>query len=168
MADVPLRIRARVRHEPDRSYAVLVEGPEGEVLVGITGSTGELSTLAREGAARLFGVPADRIEGEYLHLVIPQPPYGRDGQWVRIISVEESSHPGDVQELGALGQAHWFGHEGGWFVTVAPFGTGIYPSEDLDFAPVVTDEEVAELQSYLESIRLASASQGDGEATPPA
>ncbi|WP_256443412.1 hypothetical protein [Micromonospora sp. M51] len=41
MPDIPPQFRARVRHEPDRSYAVLVEG--------------------RQGAARLFGVPLDQI-----------------------------------------------------------------------------------------------------------
>ncbi|WP_406070189.1 hypothetical protein [Micromonospora sp. NBC_01638] len=149
MADIPLQFRARVRHEPDRSYAVLVEGPEGEVLVCTTGSMREVRRAAREGAARLFGVPADRIAGEDLDVVIPQPPYGRDGQWVRIVSAGESTDPDDVVDLGVVGQAHWFGHEGAWFVTVADSGTAIYPSECLDFTPVLTDKEVAELQSYL-------------------
>lgn len=149
MADIPLQVRAQVRHEPDRSYAVLVEGPEGEVLVGTTRSMREVRRVAHEGAARLFGVPTDRIAAEYLDVVIPQPPYGRDGQWVRIVSAGESTNPEDLLDLGAAGQAHWFGHEGGWFVTVAGSGTAIYPSEDLDFAPVLTDEEVAELRSYL-------------------
>ncbi|MGW3793502.1 hypothetical protein ACWD8I_20375 [Micromonospora arida] len=149
MPDIPLQFRARVRHEPDRSYAVLVEGPEGEVLVGTTGTLREVRRVAREGAARLFGVPTDRIAEEYLDVMIPQPPYGRDGQWVRIISAGECAEPDDSVDLGMPGQAHWFGHEGAWFVTVAGSGTGIYPSEHLDFAPVVTDAEVAELQNYL-------------------
>ncbi|MBM0231717.1 hypothetical protein JNW91_07510 [Micromonospora sp. STR1_7] len=149
MADIPLRIRARVRHEPDRSYAVLVEGPEGEVLVAVTRSTREVHRVAREGAARLFGVPTERVAGEYVDVVIPQPPYGRDGQWVRIVSTGESTDPEDSADLGAAGEAHWFGHEGAWFVTVAGSGTALHPSEHFDFAPVLTDEEVAELRSYL-------------------
>ncbi|MER7590771.1 hypothetical protein ABTW72_24860 [Micromonospora sp. NPDC127501] len=150
MPDVPLRFRARVRHEPDRSYAVLVEGPEGEVLVGVTGSLREVGTVAREGAARLFGVPADQIAQDHLDVVIPQPPYGRDGQWVRIVSAGESAAPDDAVDVGMAGQAHWFGHEGAWFVTVAGSGTAVHPGEHLDFAPVLTDEEVAELRKYLD------------------
>ncbi|MET8042049.1 hypothetical protein ABZU25_14455 [Micromonospora sp. NPDC005215] len=149
MADVPLRFRARVRHEPDRSYAVLVEGPEGEVQVGVTRSMREVRTVAREGAARLFGVPTDRIAGQHLDVVVPQPPYGRDGQWVRVVSAGESTAAEDVADLGVAGQAHWYGHEGAWFVTVAGSGTAIYPGECLDFGPVLTDAEVAELESYL-------------------
>ncbi|MEU1242374.1 hypothetical protein ABZ388_18670 [Micromonospora parva] len=61
MPDIPPQFRARVRHEPDRSYAVLVEGPDGEVLAGATGSLREVRTVARQGAARLFGVPLDQI-----------------------------------------------------------------------------------------------------------
>ncbi|WP_030491474.1 hypothetical protein [Micromonospora chokoriensis] len=148
MSDIPLQFRARVRHEPDRSYAVLVEGPDGEVLVGTTRSLRALRTVATEGAARLFGVPTDRIAGERLDVTIPQPPYGRDGQWVRIVSAGESTGA-DVVDLGVAGQAHWFSHEGAWFVTVAGSGTAVYPSEHLDFAPVLTDEEVTELRRYL-------------------
>ncbi|MFE9188299.1 hypothetical protein ACFYL6_01685 [Micromonospora sp. NPDC007208] len=150
MPDIPLRFRARVRHEADRSYAVLVAGPEGEVLVGVTGSLREVRTVAREGAARLFGVPTERIAEDHLDVVIPQPPYARDGQWVRIVSAGESAAPDDAIDLGAAGQAHWFGHEGAWFVTVAGSGTGVHPSEHLDFAPVLTDDEVAELRRYLD------------------
>ncbi|MET7947101.1 hypothetical protein [Micromonospora sp. NPDC005324] len=149
MPDLPLRFRARVRHEPDRSYAVLVEGPDGEVLVGATGSLKEVRTVASEGAARLFGVTTERIAGQCLDVVIPQPPYGRDGQWVRIVSAGESAAPDDAVDLGAAGQAHWFGHGGAWFVTVAGSGAAIYPSEHLDFAPTVTDEEIADLRRYL-------------------
>ncbi|MGC4812794.1 hypothetical protein ACLQ29_19910 [Micromonospora sp. DT228] len=50
---------------------------------------------------------------------------------------------------GVAGQAHWYSHEGAWFVTVAGFGTAIYPGECLDFTPVLSDVEVAELESYL-------------------
>ncbi|MEU8179321.1 hypothetical protein AB0B86_00935 [Micromonospora sp. NPDC049047] len=149
MADVPSRFRARVRHEPDRSYAVLVEGPAGEVRVGATRSMREVRTVAREGAARLFGVPTERIADQHLEVVVPQPPYGRDGQWVRIVSTGASTAADDVADLGAAGQAHWYGHEGAWFVTVAGSGTGLYPGECLDFTPVLTDDEVAELQRYL-------------------
>lgn len=149
MPDIPLRFRARVRHEPDRSYAVLVEGPGGEVLVGTTGSLREVRRVAREGAARLFDATIERIAEDHLDVVIPQPPYGRDGQWVRIVSAGESAAPDDAVDLGLAGQAHWFGHEGAWFVTVAGSGTAVYPSEYLDFAPVLTDGEVAELQRYL-------------------
>ncbi|MEV4496323.1 hypothetical protein C7C45_31160 [Micromonospora arborensis] len=73
----------------------------------------------------------------------------RDGQWVRIVSAGESTAPDDAVDLGAAGQAHWFGHAGAWFVTVADSGTAVYPSEHLDFAPVLTDAEVSELQRYL-------------------
>ncbi|MFG1914592.1 hypothetical protein [Micromonospora sp. NPDC048898] len=149
MGDIPLQVRARVRHEPDRSYVVLVEGPEGKVRVGVTRSTREVRTVAREGAARLFGVPPDRIAEEHLDVVTPQPPYGRDGQWVRIVSAGGSASADDLVDVGRAGQAHWFGHEGAWFVTVAGSGTAIHPSEHLDFTPVLTAEEVAELRSYL-------------------
>ncbi|MEU1591067.1 hypothetical protein [Micromonospora sp. NPDC005710] len=149
MSVLPLRVRARVRHESDRTYVVLVDGPDGEVLVGATGILREVRTVAREGAARLFGVTTERVDGDHLDLVIPQPPYGRDGQWVRITSAGEAATPDDSVDVGMAGQAHWFGHEGAWFVTVAGSGTAIYPSEYLDFAPTVTDEEIAELRRYL-------------------
>lgn len=146
MPDIPPQFRARVRHEPDRSYAVLVDGPDGETLVGATGSLREVRTVARQGAARLFGVPVDQIAEARLDVVIPQPPYGRDGQWVRIVSTDD---PTDAESLGRAGQAHWFGHEGAWFVTVAGSGTAVYPGEHLDFTPVLTDDEATELRRYL-------------------
>ncbi|MEH0929184.1 hypothetical protein [Micromonospora sp. CPCC 205558] len=148
MLDIPLQFRARVRHEPDRSYAVLVEGPDGEVQIGVTGSLREVRGVARQGAARLFGVPVDQIAEDRLHVVIPQPLYGRDGQWVRIVSAGDCTGAESL-DLGVAGQAHWFDHEGAWFVTVAGSGTAIYPSEYLDFAAVLTEDEVAELRSYL-------------------
>ncbi|MEU8422718.1 hypothetical protein AB0C15_17765 [Micromonospora sp. NPDC048835] len=158
MPDLPLRFRARVRHEADRTYAVLVEGPAGEVLVGATGSLRTVRTVAREGAARLYGVAAEQVDEDHLEMVIPQPPYGRDGQWVRIISAGESTAPDDSVDLGMAGQAHWFGPEGAWFVTVAGSGTAVYPSEYLDFVPALTEEEVAELRRYV--ARSARSSSG--------
>ncbi|MER7074193.1 hypothetical protein [Terrabacter sp. NPDC000476] len=146
-----LRVRARVRHEADRSYAVLVEGPDGEVLVGITRETGQVYTLAREGAARLFDVPVERIAGEYLDVVIPRPPYGSDGQWVRVVSAGESTNPDDLVDVGTAGQGYWFGPEGAWLVVLPGSGAGIYPSEYLDFEPRVSDEEVAALERHLRS-----------------
>jgi hypothetical protein len=59
--------------------------------------------------------------------------------------VENPDDPSEAEDLGRLGQAHWFGPEGAWFVTVTG-STGIHPSENLDFAPTVTDEEVAAFQ----------------------
>lgn len=134
-------VRARVRHEEDRSYTVLVVGPAGEVEVATTTETGQLHRLAEEGAARLLRVPREQVVVE---LVVPRPAYGRDGQLVRITSRDAP------EEHGALGQAHWFGAEGAWFVTVAGSGTGIVATEGLDFAPQVGDAELAELTAYLE------------------
>ncbi|WP_432509316.1 hypothetical protein [Kineococcus auxinigenes] len=134
-------VRARVRHEEDRSYTVLVVGPAGEVEVGTTTETGQLHRLAVEGAAWLLSVPLEQVVVE---LVVPRPPYGRDGQLVRITSRDVP------EDHGALGQAHWFGAEGAWFVTVTGSGTGIVASEGLDFAPQVGDAELAELTAYLE------------------
>ncbi|MET7951243.1 hypothetical protein [Micromonospora sp. NPDC005324] len=81
MSDPKMQVRARVRHEPDRSYAVLVEGPDGEVEVGRTGRTADLWALAHAGAARLFG---ESLGADDLTLHVPQPPYGHDGQWGRM------------------------------------------------------------------------------------
>ncbi len=130
-----------MRHEEDRSYTVLVVGPAGEVEVGTTTETGQLHRLAVEGAAWLLSVPLEQVVVE---LVVPRPPYGRDGQLVRITSRDVP------EDHGALGQAHWFGAEGAWFVTVTGSGTGIVASEGLDFAPQVGDAELAELTAYLE------------------
>ncbi len=149
MTDAPLRVRARVRHEPDRSYAVLVQSPDGEVLVGITRSTGELGDVACQGAARLYGMDAGSITWANLDLVVPRPPYGEDGQWVRIIAVENSGDASELELLGAAGQASWFGHEGAWFVTVPGPGTQIIPSECLDFEPVLSPEEATTLLAYI-------------------
>ncbi|NAZ74732.1 hypothetical protein GTQ99_04745 [Kineococcus sp. T13] len=134
-------VKARVRHEQDRSYTVLVLGPAGEAEVGTTTETGQLRRLAVEGAARLLSVPLEQVVVE---LVVPRPPCGRDGQLVRITSRDVP------EDHGALGQAHWFGAEGAWFVTVVGSGTGIVPTEGLDFAPQVGDLELAELTAYLE------------------
>ena len=140
-------VRARVRHEQDRSYTVLVVGPAGEVEVGTTTETGQLHRLAVEGAARLLSVPLEQVaEQVVVDLVVPRPPYGRDGQLVRITSRDVP------EDHGALGQAHWFGAEGAWFVTVAGSGTGIVASEGLDFAPQVGDVESAELTAYLQRV----------------
>ncbi|NAZ75398.1 hypothetical protein GTQ99_08175 [Kineococcus sp. T13] len=84
-----------------------------------------------------------------MHLTVPRPPYGRDGQRVRITSVQDPLDPGERELLGALGQVHWFGHEGAWFVTVPGSGTAVHPSEDLDFDPVVGAREAAALQAHL-------------------
>lgn len=136
-------VTARVRHEQDRSYTVLVVGPAGEAEVGTTTETGQLLGLAEEGATWLLGVPLEQIVVE---LVMQRPPYGRDGQLVRITSREVP------EDHGALGQAHWFGAEGAWFVTVvgSGSGTGIVASEGLDFEPQVGEVELAELTAYLE------------------
>ena len=151
MADAPLHMRARVRHEPDRSYAVLVDGPDGEVLVGVTRQTGQVRTVAREGAAGVFGVPVERISEEHLQVVMPRPPYGEEGQWVRVVSAGESNDPEDWLEVGTAGQAFWFGPEAAWLVVLPGFGAGMYPSEHLDFEPVVSPEEVAALERHLRS-----------------
>ncbi|WP_328291242.1 hypothetical protein OG218_00475 [Kineococcus sp. NBC_00420] len=147
MAVAPLHVRARVRHEPDRSYAVLVDGPEGEVLVGTTRRTGEVLTIAHEGAARVFAVAVGQI-ARSLDVAWPRPPYGRDGQWVRIVAVEDPSDVEEVEMLGVAGQVHWFGAESAWFVTVPGYGTGIYPGELLDFEAVISAEEEAALRAY--------------------
>ncbi|RLP87673.1 MULTISPECIES: hypothetical protein [unclassified Micromonospora] len=150
MGEEEVTVWARVRHEPDRSYAVLVDGPDGEVEVGRTSRTSDVLALARAGAARLFGVPVDRIRmGDGLDF--PRPPYGRDGQWVRIAAVQDRGEPSEAEDIGRLGQAYWFGAEGAWFVTVASSGTGVHPSENLDFAPTVTDDEVAAFHAYISS-----------------
>ena len=144
MSEEAITVRVRVRHQPDRSYAVLVEGPDGEVEVGRTFKTGDVLALGRAGAARLLGVSEGSIRtGDGPDF--PRPPYGEDGQWVRIIAVENPDDPSEAEDIGRLGQAHWFGPEGSWFVTVTG-STGIHPSENLDFAPTVTDEEVAAFQ----------------------
>jgi hypothetical protein len=146
MGDPEMELRARVRHEPDRSYAVLVEGPDSEVEVGRTGKTADLWALAQAGAAHLFG---ESLGATNLTLHVPQPPYGRDGQWVRIIAVDNPDDPSESADIGVLAQAHWFAHEGAWFVTVTGTGTSTVPSECLDFEPVVTDEEVAAFHAYI-------------------
>lgn len=149
MGDAEMRVRARVRHQPDRSYAVLVEGPDGEVEVGHTTRTSELRAVARAGAARLFGVPAERLAGAGVTLLVPRPPYGRDGQWVRIVAVENPDDRSETADVGVLAQARWSDHEAAWFVTVTGSGTGIVASEHLDFEPVVTDAEVAAFHAYV-------------------
>lgn len=73
----------------------------------------------------------------------------RDGQLVRVVAVENPDDRSELEELGAAGQAHWLGHEGGWFVTVPGHGTGIHPSEYLDFEPVLSPGEEASLLAYV-------------------
>ncbi len=148
MGDPGLQVRARVRHELDRSYVVLVEGPDGEVEVGRTGKTADLWALAEAGAADLFGESSGSIN---LTLHVPQPPYCQDGQWVRIIAAENPGDPSERADIGVLAQAHWFGHEGAWLVTVTGSGTCLVPTERLDLEPVVTDEEAAAFHTYITS-----------------
>lgn len=153
MGDPETQVRARVRHEPDRSYAVLIETPDGEVEVGRTGKTADLWALAQAGAARQFG-EGSRATNLTLH--VPQPPYSQDGQWVRVIAVENPDDPSESADIGVLAQAHWFGHEGAWFVTVTGTGTGVVPSERLDFEPVVTDAELAAFHAYTAAAATSS------------
>lgn len=162
MVEVPERVRARVRHEPDRSCTVLVSGPQGEVVVGTTTRTDRVLTVAREGAAGVFGVEVSELGPDRLHLSMPQPPCGRDGQAVRITSVSNPDDPSERELLGAVGQARWFGHQGAWFVTVPGSGTGIHPGEELDFEPVVSAEEAGELEAYLHLARRRDLPTGDG------
>ncbi|RQX15731.1 hypothetical protein DDE19_18285 [Micromonospora ureilytica] len=63
--------------------------------------------------------------------------------------MENTDDPWESADIGVLAQAHWFGHEGAWFVTVTGTGTSIVPSEHLDFEPVVTDEQVAAFDTYI-------------------
>ncbi|GIF05221.1 hypothetical protein [Actinoplanes siamensis] len=149
MGDEPSTVRARVRHQPDRSYVVLIDGPAGEVEVGRTGKTRDVLSMARVGAARTFGVPVEEFGSGDIALTFPRPPYGRDGQWVRIIAAENPDDPSEAVEVGLLGKAYWFDQEAAWFVTVTGMGTGVHPSEHLDFAPTVTDEEVAAFAIYI-------------------
>ncbi len=115
--DAPWLVRARVRHEPDRSCAVLVGGPDGEVQVGNTRQTGRIGQVAREGADRLWGRPAGSTTWANLELSMPRPPCGRDGQWVRVVAVGEDALPDDLLEVGQVGLAYWFGAEWAWMVS---------------------------------------------------
>ncbi|WP_432519802.1 hypothetical protein [Kineococcus sp. SYSU DK006] len=45
------------------------------------------------------------LDPERLHLAVPQPPYGRDGQRVRITSVQDPREPSERELLAAL-EAH--------------------------------------------------------------
>ena len=138
-----IEVTARVRHEDDHSYTVLVTGPAGEAEVGHTRLTEETWSLAKAGAARLFDVPESSLVS--VELAVPRPPYGQDGQLVRITQADGPEH-------GAIGKAHWFGAEGAWWVTCAESGTGIYPSEVLDFRPVIAEQERAALDAHLARI----------------
>ncbi|WP_432541947.1 hypothetical protein [Kineococcus sp. SYSU DK002] len=147
----PRPVRARVRHEPDRSYAVLVEGPDGEVQVGSTRETGRIGQVAREGVDRLWGRPAGSTTWADLELSVPRPPYGSEGQWVRVVSAGESTDPEDLVDVGVAGRAHWIGPEAAWLVVLPGSGAGMHPSEHLDFEPVVSAGEVAALERHLRS-----------------
>lgn len=135
-----------MRHLADRSYVVLIDGPGGEVEVGRTRRTRDVLSMARAGAARALGVPEGDFGLDDIALTFPRPPYGTDGQWVRIVAVED---PDDPSEISLLGRAYWFDHEAAWFVTVTGAGTSLHPGEHLDFAPSVTDEEVAAFEAYV-------------------
>jgi len=141
----PVRTRARVRHERDRSYTVVVEGPLGDVDVGNTRLTAEVTGIAIAGAARLFGIPEQAVRLERPRM--PQPPYGREGQLVRIISDR------NAEIYGLLGQAHWWGAEGCWHIGVIGNGAGFLASEELDFEPIMTWEERGALEAYLDEAR---------------
>ena len=148
MSSDSIHVRARVQHEPDRSYTVFVDSPDGEVEVGRTRLTVELLTVAKHGAARVLGVPESAIDPD-IDVVVPLPPYARERQWVRIIKGD----PGEPEDEGLLGEANWWPREGAWFVTTAATGTGIYPTEHLDFAPTTAEAEAAELEAQLGRIR---------------
>ncbi|NHC45424.1 hypothetical protein [Motilibacter aurantiacus] len=150
MTERRLQAHARVRHEPDRSYTVLVQGPDGEREVGTTAETGRLGPLARSGAARLHGV--DEAEVELVSLDVPRPPYGRDGQWVRVVQVENLLDPSEAELLGRPGRASWLGGEGAWLVLLSG-GAGVFPGEHLDFDPDVTPAEAAEMEAYVDGDR---------------
>jgi hypothetical protein len=141
----PVRTRARVRHERDRSYTVVIEGPDGDVDVGNTRLTAEVTAIAIAGAARLYGIPEQWVRLERPRM--PQPPYGREGQLVRIISER------NAEIYGLLGQAHWWGAEGCWHVDVIGSRAGFLASEELDFEPITSWEERGTLEAYLEEAR---------------
>ena len=141
----PVLVRARVRHERDRSYTVVVEGPQGDVDVGNTRLTHEVAAIALAGAAHLFGISERLVRLERPRM--PQPPYGREGQFVRIISER------NAEMYGLLGQAHWWGAEGCWHVGVIGNISGFLASEELDFEPVMTWEELGALETSLEATR---------------
>lgn len=149
MVDAPWSVQVRVRHEPDRSYAVFIHGPDGEVQVGSTHETGRIGPVACEGADRLWGRPAGSTTWANLELSMPRPPYGRDGQWVRIVAVGEDAVPDDLLEVGLAGLAYWFGWECAWMVSGPRLG-GIYPSEYLDFEPTVSAVEVEQMREHQE------------------
>ena len=149
MSDERRTVRARVLHQPDRSYVVLIDGPGGAEEAGRTGKTRDVLAIARAGAARILGVPEDGLDSRDVVLEFPRPPYGTDGQWVRIIAVDDPADPSETAEVGLLATAHWFGHEAAWFVTVTGAGTSVHPSEHVDFAPTVTEGEAAAFHAYL-------------------
>ena len=139
-----MQVQARVRHEPDRSYTVIASGPHGEEEVGTTRLTGDLYQLAKACTARLHQVSEDDVEHGPLH--VPQPPYGRDGQIARITDTDEP------EDLGQIGIVHWFPPEGSWHVQTAASPGGLYPSEQLDFAPVLEQDEVHRLSERMARI----------------
>lgn len=142
-------VRAEVHHQPDRSYVVLIDEPDGKVAAGRTYRTRDVLSMARAGVARMLGVPEKDLGPDSVSLIFPQPPYGTDGQWVRIAAVENPADPFEAVVVGLLGKAYWSELQAAWFVTTAGAGTGIHPSEDLDFAPAVSDEEVAAFDAYV-------------------
>lgn len=135
-------VKARVRHEQDRSYTVLVVGPAGEAEVGTTTETGQLLSLAEEGAARLLRMPSEQIVVE---LVMPRPAL-RPGR-------AASAH----HELGGA-RGPWSAGSGALVRGRRGLvrdrrrerGTGIVASEGPDFEPEVDDVELGELTAFLE------------------
>ena len=70
---------------------------------------------------------------------------------MRVVSAGESTDSEDWLEGGTAGRAYWFRPEAGRVVVLPGFGAGMYPSEHLDFEPVVSPDEVAALERHLRS-----------------
>ncbi len=147
VSEAPLHVRARVRHEPDCSYAVLVEGPEGEVVVGTTRRTGEVLAVGREGAARVFAVAVGQIAQDF---DVAFPAAAVRARW----AVGAHHRGGGSQRGRGAGGAGGCGAGAlvrrgvGVVRDGARVRHGHLPRELLDFEPVISAEEEAALQVY--------------------
>ena len=112
----------RVEHLPDHTYRLWLQTSGAPLDLGTVDRTHQLGPTSKARVAAHAGVPAEELGA--VELVVPRPPWFREGQPVLVHDDDGTWAPGYVADFV----------QGGFLVDTQHTGS-IYPQERIDFDP---------------------------------